>query len=240
VGFVSALFLDVDGTLTTSRGSYDLDLEAVEALRHVVRRGVIVSLVSSNALPVVVGLSRYIGLNGPVIGESGGLVYSDMWGVVDLADKVALEPYRAVLRKFSECVEDSWQNRFRIYEFAVKVKSVCKHREWEVFESIRGFVESEFPGFTASYSGYTIHIHSVNVDKGRAVLYVLEKLGISPEHAGGIGDSLVDISFLSVLKYSAAVSNADEGLKRVVKYVLSKPSGKGVVEFVERVLSGFL
>jgi len=234
------LFLDVDGTLTTDRMSYDLDLEAVEALRRAVRSGVIVSLVSSNALPIVVGVSRYIGLNGPVIGESGGLVYSNAWGIVELADKVALEPYRAVLRVFSECVEDSWQNRFRIYDFVVRVKSMCRSREWEVFESIRGFVESEFPGFTASYSGYAVHIHSTSVDKGRAVLYVLERLGVSPERAGGVGDSLVDVSFLSVLKYSAAVFNADEMLKRAVKYVLSKPSGKGVVEFIERVLSGSL
>ena len=240
MGFISVLFLDVDGTLTTDRRSYDLDLEAVEALRRAVKSGVIVSLVSSNALPIVVGLSRYIGLNGPVIGESGGLIYSDMWGIVELADKVAFEPYRAVLRVFSECVEDSWQNRFRIYEFVVRIKSVCRSREWEVFESIKGFVESEFPGFTASYSGYGVHIHSTSVDKGRAVKYVLEKLGVSSECAGGIGDSLVDVSFLSVLNYSAAVSNADEVLKKAVRYVLSKPSGKGVVEFIEKFLSGFL
>jgi phosphoglycolate phosphatase (TIGR01487 family) len=234
------LFLDVDGTLTVDRYSYDLHLGAVEALRRAVRAGVIVSLVSSNALPIVVGLSRYIGLNGPVIGESGGLVYHDEWGLVDLGDKPGFEPYRAVLREFSDCVEDSWQNRFRFYDLALKVKRTCRSRERGVFEDVKRFVESYFPGFTAEYSGYAIHIHSVSVSKRRAVLYVLERLSVKPEEAGGVGDSLVDASFLSVLGYSAAVSNADEELKMTVRFNLSSPSGLGVVEFIERVLSGLL
>jgi len=231
------LFLDVDGTLTVDRESYDLDLDAVLALRRVVKSGVLVSLVSSNALPIVVGLSRYIGLNGPVIGESGGLVYCEEWGIVDLGDRPGFEPYRAVLSEFSECVEDSWQNRFRVYDFAVRIKRDCRSRDRDVYERIRDYVESRYPGFTAEYSGYAVHIHSVFVSKKRAVLYVLEKLGVSPGEAGGIGDSLVDESFLSVLGYSAAVSNADEELKRAVRFTLSNPSGRGVVEFIERVLS---
>jgi len=240
VSSLRVLFLDVDGTLTVSREGYELDLDAVKALRRAVKSGVLVSLVSSNALPIVVGLSRYLGLNGPVIGESGGLVYYEEWGLVDLGDKPGLEPYRAVLKVFSDCVEDSWQNRFRVYDFALKIKSTCKSRERSVFESIKNYVESEYPGFTAEYSGYAVHIHSAAVSKKRAVLYVLERLGVSPEEAGGVGDSLVDVSFLSVLKYSAAVSNADEELKRVVRFTLSSPSGRGVVEFVERALSGLL
>ena len=234
---VKALFLDVDGTLTVDRKGYELELDAVRDLKLAVRRGIIVSLVSSNALPIVVGLARYIGLNGPVIGESGALVYSQQWGIVELGDRPAREPYRAVLSEFSECVEGSWQNLFRVYDLALKIRSECRSEERRVFERVKSFVESGYPGFTVEYSGYALHVHSASVSKRRAVLYVLERLGVSPEEAGGVGDSLVDASFLSVLGYSAAVSNADEELKRVVKYTLSNPSGRGVVEFIERILS---
>jgi len=214
---VKALFFDVDGTLTIDRTSYRLSLEAIEALRRVVDSGIIVSLVSSNALPIVVGVSRYIGLNGPVVGETGCLVYSDEWGLVALADKPAREPYRALLEEYGEYVGDSWQNSFRLYEFALKLKKEYLHRAFELLSEMKGFVESRFPGFTVDYSGYALHVRPVNVDKKRAVLYILERLGIDPSEAGGVGDSYMDSSFLSVLGYSAAVSNADEELKRVLE-----------------------
>lgn len=230
---IRAVFLDVDGTLTVDRESYVLDYDAITAIRRAVEKGVIVSLVSSNALPIVVGLLRYHGLNGVAIGESGSLVYMDN-DIIPLASKPAKEPYCALLEKYSVYVEDSWQNKFRIYEFALKLRMEHRNSWRKVISELRGFVEHSYPGFTVDYSGYAIHVREASVDKKRAVLHVLDKLGISPEEAAGIGDSVMDISFLSVLGLSAAVSNADEELKASVNLVLESPSGKGVAEFIHR------
>lgn len=226
-----AVFLDVDGTLTVNRESYVLDLDAVKALRKAVESGILVSLVSSNALPIVVGLLRYLGLNGVAIGESGSLVYMDD-RVIPLASKPAREPYRALLECFKDYVEDSWQNSFRLYEFVLRLRKEYRSTWRSVVAMLRGFVEREYSGFTVDYSGYALHVREVGVDKKRAVLYVLEKLGLDPCEVAGIGDSVMDISFLSALGVSAAVANADEELKERVHVVLSKPSGKGVEEFV--------
>lgn len=230
-----ALFLDVDGTLTINRKSYTLDLEAVEAIRKAVEKGIVVSLVSSNALPIVVGLTRYLGLNGVAIGESGSLVYMD--GVVKaLASKPAREPYRALLEHCGEYVEDSWQNMFRLYEFSLKLREEYKSSWRSIVQLLREFVEVRYPGFTVDYSGYTLHVREAGVDKKKAVLYVLDQLGIEPSDAAGVGDSVMDTSFLSVLGLTAAVSNADEELKNSVHLVLSEPSGKGVAEFIYKYL----
>ncbi|MEM1879921.1 MAG: phosphoglycolate phosphatase [Desulfurococcaceae archaeon] len=230
-----ALFLDIDGTLTVDRKSYALDLEAVEAVRSAVGKGITVCLVSSNALPIVVGLSRYLGLNGVAIGESGSIVY--MKGkVVALASKPAKEPYRALLDRYGDFVEDTWQNYFRLYEFALKLREKY-HDNWRnIVRELREYVEQRYPGFTVDYSGYALHVREADVDKRRAVLFVLEKLGIKPEEAAGVGDSVMDVSFLSVLGLSAAVSNADDELKSSVNLVLTKPSGKGVAEFIYKYL----
>jgi phosphoglycolate phosphatase (TIGR01487 family) len=235
---VKALFLDIDGTLTIDRSSYRFSLEAIAALRRVVDSGVIVSLVSSNALPIVVGLSRYIGLNGPVIGETGSLVYYDEWGLVGLATKSAREPYEALLREYGVFLEDSWQNRFRVFEYVLKLKREYVGGARSILVELRRFIESRYPGFTVDYSGYALHVRQVDVDKKRAVLYILGRLGIDPAEAGGVGDSYMDSSFLSVLGYSAAVANADDELKECVRFVLSKPSGLGVVEFIDYILGG--
>lgn len=232
---IKVLFLDVDGTLTEDRDTYNLEIDVIRVLRRVVEKGVVVSLVSSNAIPVVVGLSRYIGLNGPVIGESGCLVFHGEWGGLRaLAQRSAFEPYRAILEYFGDFVYDSWQNRFRLYEYALKLRKEYSSSLGIVLDKIRGFLESRYPGFTVDYSGYALHVREVGVDKGKAVSYVLKSLGVDPVEAGGVGDSVMDTGFLRFLGLSAAVSNADEELKRNVSIVLSKPSGRGVIEFVER------
>jgi phosphoglycolate phosphatase (TIGR01487 family) len=234
---IKVLFLDVDGTLTESRATYKLSIEAIQALRMAVERGVTVVLVSSNALPIVVGLSRYMGLNGPAIGESGCLVYLGGEQVVPLARKSAREPYEALLKNYSIYVENSWQNAFRLYEYALKLKSAYRGAWREVLAELKEYVERAFPGFTVDYSGYALHVRPADVDKKKAVKYVLEVLGVDPSEAAGVGDSYMDASFLSELGLSAAVANADEELKKSVKVVLTKPSGLGVAEFVELILS---
>jgi len=233
---VKALFLDVDGTLTLGRNTYKLSIRAMRALRRAVSKGIVVSLVSSNALPIVVGLSKYIGLNGPVIGESGCLAYHGDWGVVPLARRSAREVYLAVLKEYGKYVEDSWQNAFRLYDYALKLRKEYLSSAGKVLSVLREFVERRYPDYTVDYSGYALHVRPVEASKKSAVIYVLGKLGIAPEEAAGIGDSVMDLGFLGVLGLSAAVANADEELKKGVSLILSKPSGLGVAEFVERVL----
>ncbi|ADV64381.1 phosphoglycolate phosphatase [Desulfurococcus mucosus] len=233
---VKIVFTDIDGTLTVNRESYRLAVEAVEALRMLVDKGVIVSLVSSNALPVVVALSRYIGLNGPVVGESGALVYHDEWGLVELAGESARQVYMDLLGNYREYVEDSWQNKFRLYEYALKLRREHRGRAREVVDELRRYVESKYKGFTVDYSGYAIHVHAKGVGKGVAVDYILRRLGLSGGEALGIGDSYMDVDFIARLGYRAAVGGADEELVRVCNIVAEAPSGLGVAEVVHRIL----
>ncbi|MEM4481715.1 MAG: phosphoglycolate phosphatase [Desulfurococcaceae archaeon] len=234
---VKALFLDIDGTLTVNRSGYELSVSALHAVRQAVRKGLIVSLVSSSALPVVAGLSRYIGLNGPAIGESGCLILHDDWGLVELARRSAREPFVDVIKVFGDYVESSWQNYFRLYEYALRPREGYRGRAMEIWATLKKYVEEKYPGFTVDYSGYALHVKPADVDKKGAVLYVLSRLGIEPDEAAGVGDSTMDIPFLGAIGISAAVSNADEELKRRVSIVLSKPSGEGVAEFIEIVTS---
>lgn len=230
---IKILFVDVDGTLTESRDTYRLSVEAVLALRRLVERDVMVSIVSSNAVPVVIGLSRYLGLNGPVVAETGAVIYDPAIGIVFTSDAQTREAVSAVLESFGDCLENSWQNPFRLVEFALKPREECKTRIRSLLPSIKELVESRFPGLTADYSGYALHIKPKGVDKGTGVEWVLRKYGLKREETAAIGDSYMDKDMMRHVYWSAAVGNADEELKAACRIVLNSPSGLGVAEFVD-------
>ena len=232
---VKILFLDIDGTLTTSRDSHELDLDAISAIRRAVRNNIIVSLVSSNTLPIVVGLAYYIGLNSPAIGESGCLIYY-VNNIVSLSPKTSREPYLSILKHYGEYVEDVWHNAYRLCDYALRIRKEYREKAWEIVNVLKKYIEVNYQDYVLEYSGYAIHVRPSGVDKGKAVQHVLKTLNIDPSEAAGIGDSVMDASFLELLGFSAAVSNADEELKRRVSMVSTKPSGQGVVEFIEYIL----
>ncbi len=71
-----AVVCDVDGTITNS--SKMIQTLGIEVLRKAQDKGSTVMLASGNVLPVVYGLSTFIGLRGPVVAENGGVVsYKD-------------------------------------------------------------------------------------------------------------------------------------------------------------------
>lgn len=233
---IKIIFVDIDGTLTIDRDSYLLDMEAVAALREAASRGIKVSLVSSNAIPVVIGLSRYLGLGGPAIGESGNLIYMGKGGILRLSNRSARHVYEDLLRSFSNCVEDTWQNEFRVIEFALKLSPTCLDRAREVVAEMREYVRKKYEGFYVRYSGYAIHVGPEEINKGVAVRRVLQLYGIDPSEAAAIGDSEMDIDMMREVGVSVAVSNADEELKAACKVVTRGPSGRGVAEFVRDIL----
>ncbi|NPA98554.1 MAG: HAD hydrolase family protein, partial [Crenarchaeota archaeon] len=144
---------DIDGTLTISRNTVMLDLGALKALRILEENGVHVVLVSSNMIPAVAALKKYIGLSGPAIGETGCIVY---WGGNNfeiLTKYSAKKIYEEVLEKYSLYVYGSWQNRFRSYDYALKIKPEHRDKAEEIVESIKDFAERHDPNIKVGFSG---------------------------------------------------------------------------------------
>ncbi len=231
---------DIDGTLSVSRNTVELDLDALRALRALEKSGVSVVLVSSNMIPAVAALKKYIGLSGPAIGETGCIIY---WGGNEfevLTKYSARKIYEEILGEFSDYVYGSWQNRFRSYDFALKIRSEYRRRANEIVDEIREFVEERDPDIKVGFSGYAIHLTPKDAGKGKALVHVMKKLGIKPEEAIGVGDSVMDYDFIRYVGLKVAVGNADEELKRLVDLVTTKPSGQGVAELVSRILDDLL
>ena len=113
---IKAIITDVDGTLTINREDYRLEIDAIKAIRKAEGYGIPVVLVSGNALPVVVSISRYVGTTGPVVGENGCLIFYK-GKIINVATFSAKEAAEAILKKFREYIEQSWQNRYRAVSY---------------------------------------------------------------------------------------------------------------------------
>lgn len=227
--------VDIDGTLTFDRRSTVIHLGAVEKLRALEKTGVRVVLISSNALPVVVGLSKYFGFSNICIGETGALVYNNR-DIIHLTEKSSYLAMKDSMSVFNEFVEESWQNLFRIHEFALVVKNKYGDSSREIYHDIKKYVESKYSDVKVGFSGYAIHLTPSDVSKGRALKLVMNILGIAREEAIGIGDSEMDLDFMEETGLKIAVADADQALVNKVDIVLDKPGGAGVADFVDKLI----
>jgi len=236
---VKLIATDIDGTLTKDRKSVVIPVEVIEYMRKLESEGVSISLVSSNALPIVIGLKKYLGLSGPVIAESGALIYfggDDVRSLTSLSTREVLDD---VLKKFSNYVESTWQNKFRIHDFAIRVRREWRDKSLEIYLTVKKYVESRYKWVKVGFSGYAIHLTPHDVSKGKALKYVINELGLSKDDVMAIGDSSMDLDLILSAGIGVAVSNADEELKRKAKIVTTKPSYQGFIEVAEMVLKSF-
>ncbi|NPB01084.1 MAG: phosphoglycolate phosphatase [Crenarchaeota archaeon] len=238
---IRSIILDIDGTLTEDRNTERLSLEAIAAIREALdtRTDLEIGLATGNSHIVAISLARYIGLDFsrcPVISENGCL----LWYKGKLYDICAdyeedIEKSREIIRKeaLGKVVRESYQNEYRRRDFAYyPLPNICPETAVEFIRSLLD--KYGLHSLDVRYSGYAIHVIPKTVNKGTAVRLYSEISGISIENMVAIGDSDTDIELLSSVGLPVAVSNATEGLKKVAKIVLSKPSGAGVAEFFRK------
>lgn len=218
------MVVDLDGTLTLSRNTYELSAEALLALRRARDAGLRVVLATANGLDFALAVARYLGVR-DVVAENGCLVHLD--GVTyELCSGDMSSVDAKVLA--TGAVAPSPQNRCRKYDLAYVplVEGAV-----EVLRSAVG------PGYVVESSGYAIHVRPAGVDKGVAVRWLCERLGVPCFRVAAVGDSDVDVGMLKTA-WGIAVGNATEGAKRAARAVVEGPSGLGFREAVDLILSG--
>jgi len=155
------------------------------------------------------------------------------------------------------CQEIGWKSKLweKIIEERLKIKPVKKEIDQGVFrvsfsseeeaERVREALvkEDSFKYTTFLRNRYLLIASLSTAQKGRALLRVAQHFNIPPQQVLAIGDSHNDEDMLNG-KYGfipAAPSNAEEGIKQLVKkkngYIASRPEGDGVIEIVSSLLS---
>jgi len=218
--------VDVDGTLTVERrrGSFRIDLGAVEALRGFVDSGGVAMLVTGNAATVAAGLGRYLGATGPHVAENGCVVYHSgrLWSACRYTARAAAE---AIEEELSWLLAPSWQNRCRLHDFAF----VARDRSVDpgsLVEEARRVLEARGLRARLQSSGYALHVRPMDASKGRGIRLAAGLAGQEPGCIVAVGDSAIDVEMGEVAGLLAAVGNADPELKKAADIVLPGESGR--------------
>ena len=74
------------------------------------------------------------------------------------------------------------------------------------------------------------------VDKDTGLTTALNRLNLSPNAVVAVGDGENDLPLLQLCGLSVSVANALPSLKAHSDWVMSKNSGEGVVELIEKLL----
>ncbi len=218
------LVVDLDGTLTLSRNTYELSADALLALRRARDAGLRVVLATANGLDFALTIARYLGIR-DVVAENGCLIYLDgethelCSGDMAAVDKAVLATGAAA---------PSPQNKCRKYDLAYI--PMTEDAAGKIAAAVGG-------GYVVESSGYAIHVRPAGVDKGTAVRWLCEKLGVHCFQVAAVGDSDVDVSMLRTA-WGIAVGNATEAAKKAARVVVEGPSGVGFRDAVDLILSG--
>jgi phosphoglycolate phosphatase (TIGR01487 family) len=231
-----AVFTDIDGTLTIDRQSSVLDDEALSSLKELVKHDYAVVMVSGNSLPVVRGLSLYLGLGGLAIGENGAVLFDGQSVVIECERCERMKDIAKVLvEKAGGFLVESWQNLFRLCDMALRWRGISEEDALRITQEI--LKETGNHWIEVTTSGYAIHIHPRGCGKDRGIKKMIKILGLSNGNIFCVGDAVSDLPMRRACPKLVAVGNADPELKSVADIVTTKPSGKGFAEFVDKILS---
>jgi phosphoglycolate phosphatase (TIGR01487 family) len=228
---LKALLTDIDGTITNS--TRRIHTGAIETIRSLVDRGVVVVLASGNTSCFMESLCKMIGTQGSFIAENGGVFRVGYTGPLRItgdqsACRKALETVQAYYRTQGKEL-DLFSPTYRFADLAFartvpvgEVKKIVKDYPVQVIDT-----------------GYAIHLQSPGVNKGTTLVTLAETMGLVPADFLAIGDSVNDIQMLKVAGIGITVANAHPDTKAAAEYVAEKEYGDGFVEGMKKYSSYF-
>jgi len=113
-------------------------------------------------------------------------------------------------------------------------KAVINAKESKLDE-ITNFIKASFTDYFVVRTGVGyLEIFPKNVNKGNAVKFLSEKLGIKMDEVMTLGDRDNDISMIEIAGTGVAMANATEGVKAVANYVTTDNDHDGVGNAIEK------
>jgi len=214
-----ALCSDYDGTLATdSRVTPD----TVRALQRLIASGRRLVLVTGRELPELLDVFPEIGLFEQVVAENGALLYEPATRQETLLATPPPEKFIHVLK----------QRGVSPLSVGRAILATWRPHETVVLETIRDFgLELQ-----VIFNKGAVMVLPAGVNKAFGLQHALEKMGVSPHNAIGIGDAENDHSLLQMCEIGVAVANALPALKESADMVTAGARGAGVEELIEELL----
>ncbi len=203
---IKLVVLDVDGTLTDKNRL--ISTNAIKYIRNGVKKNVMFSLISGNVIPVMFALQTFVGINGPVFAENGGIMlYKDQ--IKKFFDKTKAEEFLEYISKKSS-VKPVFTNVWRETSAAFNMNDSDEH-----------YVSNEAKKHDLYIvnSKFTWHVMDKNQNKAYAVNYMKEQFKLNYNEILVVGDSDNDITMFNLSVNKACPANATDTIKNKSDYV---------------------
>ncbi len=217
---IKLIVLDVDGTLTDK--ARKISLNAIENIRKVISNDILVSLVSGNVIPVMFGLKTYIGINGPVFGENGGIMLNNSEITHFFSKNLPKQFLNEISRTTS--AREMFTNQWR--ETSVAFTMDEEDREAVSKKAVE-------KGLYIVDSKFAWHIMNRGQNKAFAVEYLKKLYDIDNSNILVIGDSDNDLSMFELNVHRASPSNASSSIRNLSEYVSEYPYGNEIGDIFE-------
>ena len=233
-GDIRLLMTDIDGTITDSGGN--VEAVAADAIRALMQAGIIVGFVTGRTLPRLEAPAIDIGIDGPIIGENGGIAKLKPGGkLLDLgySRAPALRDLERLRRLYPGAIERTEDDADRLIDVGFKAQGVAAS------ELRKHLQESELLD-----SGYMLHLSQKGLSKGGTLQRILGRVGgrITPAQVLVVGDSPTDISLFAMFPHSVLVRNSkvtEAGRREVeaaAEYASEIEFGAGFAQVAEHIL----
>jgi HAD superfamily hydrolase (TIGR01484 family) len=235
--------IDVDGCLTPGEGR-PWNFEALKYIAQLNRKAqedpnqLAVTLCTGRQEPYVEVLMQAIDAHLPGIYENGGGLYlpRDYRFVenplITPAVRGALAEIKAALQR--EVVEAGLGYFQPGKEVSLTLYPLDQVGVHQLYLATAKVLATRNTGYVAQESVSCVDVIPEGVDKGGGMRWLSRETGIPLEQIGGIGDSVSDLKFLSIVGRSAAPANAADEVKAAVNYVSPHRDGDGVVDILRR------
>lgn len=215
--------VNIDGAITEN-GSGQVNLDALEALRHMERLGHKVVFVSGRSSVEGYVLAVFAGTTRVAVGENGGAV---TFGPSD----------HKLLGNKDECMKAFELLKSKIPQARIKpvfprMTEVVLERTFNIDIAKKIIIENNMP-VELSDSLYAFHINSRGINKAKGFNEVIKMLSTSNDDVISIGDSETDVPMFKISGFSIALGNSTERVKSQATMSVSGKAGNGVIQALE-------
>ena len=217
--------VDIDGTITDNKGGR-VDLNALSALRYLVKLGHKVIYVTGRSSIEAYILSVFGGTTRIAVGENGGIITTGP------------NEHKLIGNK-EECIKAFEFLKVKIAGILEKpvfprITEVVLERNFDINLGKKILAENNFD-VQLSDSQYAYHINSKGINKANGFLEVMRMFSAKKEDVIAIGDSETDIPLFRMAGMSVALGNASEEVRPYAMISVLGHAGDGVIEALEMI-----
>lgn len=260
---IKIVFLDIDGTLTTSKKR--VTLKTRKAIKRLKDKGTIIVLVTGRDLSYTINISRKALASPIVISSNGSEIYDYSKSEIINGSYI---PYLKLEKLFDFCndnkirilfngIKEVYANKYMIGYKRKRYKIITNLKELEDLNIIQCTFQIDkqedidkckkiiddldlkinyLPKGFEEKKLNSIDINNEEVSKGKAVSNLLKELNIKKEESLCIGDYINDKSMFDACGYKVAMNNGVKELKDMADFITLSNDKNGVADFINKYL----